>query len=221
MPKYKLKRFAEIAGFSNVFQLTYEELLNEFPLKGKWNKEYFKNNNPIVLELGCGKGEYTTGLAEKHPEKNFIGIDIKGNRLWRGAKTSAEKNFNNVAFIRTQIEQIEHIFGHDEISEIWLTFPDPRPKNSGIKRRLTSPEFLSRYRNILKKNAFIHLKTDDESLFRYTIAVIKKHKYNLIEHTEGLYNSAVCDRAKEIKTFYEKMFLEQNLPITYLCFSIG
>ena len=161
--KNKLKRFEENKTFANVIQPSREVLLtNTFAYKGKWNELYFKNNNPIVLELGCGKGEYSVGLAKRHPEKNFIGIDIKGARFWRGAKTAIDQQIANVAFLRTQIELIEQCFAPEEVSEIWITFPDPQIKYKRTKHRLTNADFLARYQHILKPEGYIHLKTDSE-----------------------------------------------------------
>lgn len=161
--KNKLKRFKENETFSNVIQPTRDEVVSgNFSFKGKWNQEFFKNNNPLVLELGCGKGEYSVGLAQKYPNKNFIGIDIKGARFWRGAKTAIEENIQNVAFLRSQIELIEFLFAEKEVDEIWITFPDPQIKYKRTKHRLTNSEFLQRYKKILKKDGCIHLKTDSE-----------------------------------------------------------
>ena len=159
MGKNKLKRFAENKTFDNVFQPTRQEVMGEFDLKGNWNAEFFKNENPIVLELGCGKGEYTVALAQKYPDKNFIGIDIKGARFWRGAKTAVENGMKNVAFLRTQIELIDYAFGENEVSEIWITFPDPQIKFRRTKHRLTHPEFLKKYHKVLTENGLFHLKT--------------------------------------------------------------
>ena len=171
--KNKLKRFSENETFDNVFQPTREEVVgDQFPLKGKWNKEFFKNDNPIVLELGCGKGEYSVGLAERFPEKNFIGIDIKGARFWRGAKTAIETGMNNVAFVRTQIELIHHIFTQNEVSEIWITFPDPQIKYKRTKHRMTNAAFLDNYKKILKPNGLMHLKTDSEFMHGYTLGLL-------------------------------------------------
>lgn len=238
MSKTKKQKFAELSTFSNVFQLSYSERNNDFHLKGKWAKEYFHNNNPITLELGCGKGDYTVNLARKFPHQNFIGIDIKGNRLWRGSKMALEENLTNVAFIRTQIDFIEHLFAQDEISEIWLTFPDPYPKKSKEKKRLTSPNFLYKYKNFLTKDAVIHLKTDNIGLYEYTLEVIKKENYHLIKYTYDLYGDLSSkeirhssfvphnadnsyDEILSIKTYYEEMFLAQGKKICYLEFTLG
>ena len=171
--KNKLKRFEENKTFANVIQPSREEVLTDaFAYKGRWNELYFKNNHPIVLELGCGKGEYSVGLAKRHPEKNFIGIDIKGARFWRGAKTAIEENIANVAFLRTQIELIEKCFASGEVSEIWITFPDPQIKYKRTKHRLTNADFLARYERILAPDGYVHLKTDSEFMHGYTLGLL-------------------------------------------------
>lgn len=221
MSKRKLQKFAELGKFSNVFQPKKQDIVPDgFYLKGKWSVNYFKNNHPIVLELGCGKGEYTTGLAEKYPLRNFIGMDIKGERLWRGAKTVIEKGLSNVVFIRNQIENINAFFDSNEISEIWITFPDPQPNKPRIKKRLTSPLFLDRYKHILISGGIIHLKTDNVPLFDYTLEVIKENNYHLIFETHDLYANPPEDNLLGIKTFYEKMFLDEGLAICYLKFQL-
>lgn len=220
--KNKLKRFKENETFPNVLQPKREELLSElFAFKGKWNELYFKNNNPIVLELGCGKGEYSVGLAKKNPNKNFIGIDIKGARFWRGAKTAIEENIPNVAFLRTQIELIEHCFSQDEVSEIWITFPDPQIKYKRTKHRLTNADFLNRYKNILSKEGYIHLKTDSEFMHGYTLGLLHGLGHKVLYANHNIYNSdGVPADVTEIQTFYEQFYLEQNKPITYIRFQI-
>ena len=220
--KNKLKRFRENETFSNLFQPGREELLNDnFALKGKWNKEYFKNDRPIVLELGCGKGEYTLGLSERFPDKNFIGIDIKGARIWRGAKTALEQQRSNVAFIRMQIELIEKTFETGEVSEIWITFPDPQIKYKRTKHRLTNPEFLKRYKNILKDDGLIHLKTDSEFLHGYTIGLLQGLGHDILYAHHDIYvNTYAPEEVVNIQTFYEKQFLEQGKAITYLKFRL-
>lgn len=222
MTKRKLRKYAELGTFENVFQPENNDFIHDgFFLKGRWAAEYFKNSNPIVLELGCGKGEYTTGLAEKYPEKNFIGIDIKGERLWKGSKTAFEKKIQNVAFIRTQIEHINSFFVKNEVTEIWITFPDPQPNKPKIKKRLTSPQFLERYKKILASNSIIHLKTDNIPLFDYTLDVIKEKGHKLIFETYDLYKCAEQNNELSIKTFYEKKFLEEGLSICYLKFQFN
>ncbi len=214
MGKDKLKRFAEISTFKNVLQLQ-----EGHALKGKWREQYFENNNPIVLELACGKGEYAVEMARLFPEKNFIGIDYKGNRIWRGAKTALEENVSNVAFLRIQIEQIQEYFDTDEVSEVWITFPDPQPQLGREKKRLTSPRFLVNYRNILNPGGFIHLKTDDNALYTYTLTNITEHHLKLHVATTDLYDSEYADEILSIKTYYEKKYLQNNKSINYLKFS--
>jgi tRNA (guanine-N7-)-methyltransferase len=218
--KNKLARFAENETFANLFQLTYEQVTKEgFALKGKWNKEFFKNDNPIVLELGCGKGEYTVGLAKKYPNKNFIGIDIKGARLWRGCKTSNEDKMTNVAFVRTHIQMIESYFAQNEVSEIWITFPDPQLKKPN--KRLTCERFLSLYKNILKSEGIVHLKTDSQELYEFTKdEVLIPTKREILYNTNDLYNSDFKEDVIEIQTFYEAMYLKIGKPITYLKFRL-
>jgi tRNA (guanine-N7-)-methyltransferase len=220
--KNKLKRFSENETFTNVFQPTREEVVgNEFPLKGKWNSEFFKNDNPIVLELGCGKGEYSVGLAERFPNKNFIGIDIKGARFWRGAKTAVESGMNNVAFVRTQIELINHIFAENEVSEIWITFPDPQIKYKRTKHRMTNAEFLERYKKILKPSGLMHLKTDSEFMHGYTLGLLHGLGHEVIYANHNIYkNEGAPAEVTGIQTFYESQYLEVNKPITYIKFRI-
>ncbi len=220
MGKNKLARFAENETFANLFQLTYEQITKEgFALKGKWNEEFFKNDNPIVLELGCGKGEYTVGLAKKYPNKNFIGIDIKGARLWRGCKTSNEDSMTNVAFVRTHIQMIESYFAENEVSEIWITFPDPQLKKPN--KRLTCERFLKLYNNILKQDGIVHLKTDSKELYDYTLEeVLQPSKREILYSTSDLYNSDFKEDVIEIQTFYESMYLKIGKPITYLKFRL-
>ena len=220
MGKNKLARFAENETFANLFQLTYEQITKEgFALKGKWNELFFKNDNPIVLELGCGKGEYTVGLAKKYPNKNFIGIDIKGARLWRGCKTSNEDKMTNVAFVRTHIQMIESYFAENEVSEIWITFPDPQLKKPN--KRLTCERFLKLYKNILKQDGIVHLKTDSQELYEYTKdEVLIPSKREILYNTNDLYNSDFKEDVIEIQTFYEAMYLKIGKPITYLKFKL-
>ena len=220
--KNKLKRFSENETFTNVFQPTREEVVgNEFPLRGKWNSEFFKNDNPIVLELGCGKGEYSVGLAERFPEKNFIGIDIKGARFWRGAKTAVETGMNNVAFVRTQIELINHIFAENEVSEIWITFQDPQIKYKRTKHRMTNAEFLERYKKILKPSGLMHLKTDSEFMHGYTLGLLHGLGHEVIYANHNIYkNEGAPAEVTGIQTFYESQYLEVNKPITYIKFRI-
>ena len=220
--KNKLKRFKENETFTNVFQPTREEVVgDQFPLKGKWSSEFFKNDNPIVLELGCGKGEYSVGLAERFPEKNFVGIDIKGARFWRGAKTAVESGMNNVAFVRTQIELINHIFAENEVSEIWITFPDPQIKYKRTKHRMTNAEFLDRYKKILKPSGLMHLKTDSEFMHGYTLGLLHGLGHEVIYANHNIYkNEGAPAEVTGIQTFYESQYLEVNKPITYIKFRI-
>ena len=187
-------------------------------MKGRWNEKFFKNDHPVILELGCGRGEYTVNLAELFPRNNYIGIDFKGARLWRGAKTAMENEMKHVAFLRIEIECIENFFTADEVSEIWITFPDPHPQLSRERKRLTSPRFLSMYKNILKKGGIIHLKTDNIDLYEYTLGIIKENNLIVLESTNDLYNSDLQDEVMGIKTTYEKIFLKQDFKICYLKF---
>lgn len=224
MAKNKIKRFAENKTFTNVFQPTREEMIENFELKGKWNSTYFKNNHPIVLELGCGKGEYSVALAEKFPDKNFIGVDIKGSRFWRGAKTAIENEMQNVAFLRTQIELIDYAFAEGEVSEIWITFPDPQIKFKRTKHRLTHPEFLKRYHTVLNKEGVIHLKTDSEFLHGYTHGIIQMEGHDVLLTNHNVYNPDNFDIPEEItsiQTFYEMKFLEEKKNITYIRFKLN
>lgn len=220
MTKRKLERFAENLTFPNMFQLSYEEQQKGLPWKGKWSA-YFMNNHPIIIELGCGKGEYTVNLAEKNPENNYIGIDIKGARMWRGCKTSQEKGLFNVAFLRTYAQVLEQYFCPGEVSEIWITFPDPQPRQAREKKRLTHPRFLTVYSRILKENGLIHLKTDNQDFFSFTLETIHNGGYPLQYYTRDLYQADNAPEvATSIQTFYEKMFLEEGKPICYLRFQL-
>ncbi len=219
--KNKLQRFAENLTFPNLFQYRYEEVVNGFFLKGKWNKEFFKNDHPLILELGCGKGEYTVGMAQKHPKKNFIGVDIKGARLWRGLKTAQEENLKNVAFVRTRIELSEYYFGQQEVYELWITFPDPQIKASRERKRLTSPQFLKRYARFLKPGAVIHLKTDALLLYDYTREVIELGGHTLLDSNEDIYGSGMDNEMTQIQTFYEKKWLEYGTKIKTLAFKLN
>ena len=214
MGKDKLRRFAEIETFANVYQLEEGQAL-----KGNWANNHFKNSNPIVLELACGKGEYSVNLARLFPDKNFIGIDYKGNRIWRGAKTAIEEGIDNVAFLRIQIENILDYFAEGEIDEIWITFPDPQPQDSREKKRLTFPAFLNRYKLVLKPGGCVNLKTDNDQLYAYTVE--KTVELNLIVHknTDHLYTSDLVDDVLSIKTYYEKKYLLHDKNINYIQFS--
>lgn len=220
--KNKLKRFKENETFSNVFQPTREEVTTgQFALKGKWNADFFQNENPIVLELGCGKGEYSVGLAERYPNKNFIGIDIKGARFWRGAKTAEETGMKNVAFVRTQIELIEGLFANGEVDEIWITFPDPQIKYKRTKHRMTNSEFLQLYKKILKADGTVHLKTDSEFMHGYTLGLLHGEGHEVLYANHDVYrNQGAPSEVTGIQTFYEKQYLEVNKAITYIRFKI-
>lgn len=220
--KNKLKRFKENETFGNVFQPTREEVVSgSFPLKGKWSAEFFKNDHPIVVELGCGKGEYSVGLAEKYPNKNFIGIDIKGARFWRGAKTAVDEGMHNVAFVRTQIELIEGIFADGEIDEIWITFPDPQIKYKRTKHRMTNPDFLQLYKKILKPGGTVNLKTDSEFMHGYTLGLLEGLGHEIQYANHNVYkNEGAPKEVTGIQTFYEKQYLEINKAITYIRFKI-
>jgi len=220
--KNKLKRFRENEQFQNVIQPSREELTNnEFALKGNWSRDFFKNDHPIVLELGCGKGEYTVELARQNPDKNFIGVDIKGARFWRGAKTAIEEGMDNVAFIRMQIELIEYVFASAEVSEIWITFPDPQIKYKRTKHRLTNAEFLIRYKNILKVDGLMHLKTDSEFMHGYTLGLLHGQGQEILYAHHDIYSNEYSPKAVTgIQTFYEKQYLEKGKPITYIQFRI-
>ena len=222
MGKDKLRRFAENETFPNMFQAQYIDLEREngFSLKGEWRRDFFKNNNPIVLELGCGKGEYTVGLGRKYKDKNFIGVDIKGARMWRGCKTSIEENLNNIAFLRTHVQIIDKYFCEGEVDEIWITFCDPQLKKPN--KRLTNPRFLEIYSRILKPGGIIHLKTDSQELYDYTLEeVLIPNNYKIHYNTNDLYSTDDMHEVKEIKTYYENIYLKENKPITYLEFEIN
>jgi tRNA (guanine-N7-)-methyltransferase len=212
--KDKLKRFAEVATFSNVVQLDAG-----LPYKGKWARDFFNNDSPVVLELACGKGEYTVNLAKLFPNKNFIGIDYKGNRIWRGAKDALEEGVTNVGFLRIQIETLLDYFAGGEVDEIWITFPDPQPQLSREKKRLTSPRFLEKYRQILTPGGVVNLKTDNDGLHAYTAEKIAELGLKLYSKTEDLYHSECADEVLSIKTYYEKKYLKDSKNINYLKFS--
>jgi len=219
--KNKLKRFEQNKTFSHVIEPGRDELIEgKFPLKGKW-KSFFNNDNPIVLELGCGKGEYTIGLAKLDRSRNFIGIDIKGARLWRGAKTALEENLGNVAFLRTQIELIDLIFAENEVDEIWITFPDPQLKYKRTKHRLTNKAFLDKYKFILKDKGAINLKTDSEFMHGYTLGLLHGLDCEILYANHDIYkNEGSPKEVMDIKTFYEKQYLEKGKPITYIKFTV-
>ena len=219
--KNKLKRFRENETFPNVIQPKRDDVLKgKFPYVGTWRKDFFKNKNPIVLELGCGKGEYTVHLAQRSPHINHIGIDIKGARFWRGAKTAIEEGYTNVCFIRMQVELIVHCFAEGEVDEIWITFPDPQIKYKRTKHRLTQPDLLKIYKTVLKSGGLIHLKTDSEFLFGYTLGIVSQMGVIKYAHHDIYNNSDAPDIATEIQTFYENQFLEKKKAISYMNFTL-
>lgn len=225
MGKNKLKKFAEMETFSNVFQCGARELLPEdarYPMAGHWRERYFHNDHPIVLELGCGRGEYTVGLAERYPEKNFVGIDIKGARMWAGAKQAELAGLKNVAFLRTNIEIITSFFAPGEVDEIWITFCDPQMKKA--TKRLTSTYFMQRYQQIMKPDGLVHLKTDSPFLYTYTIEMLRLNPYPVVCSTEDLYGEETSSQAESspyidaraLQTHYEKQWLDRGLKIKYI-----
>ncbi|WP_010136116.1 tRNA (guanosine(46)-N7)-methyltransferase TrmB [Ochrovirga pacifica] len=218
--KNKLKRFNENKTFDNVIQPTRDEVINGFPHKGKW-ASFFGNNNPIVLELGCGKGEYTVALAKKNPKVNYIGIDIKGARFWRGAKTATQENLPNVAFIRTQIELVDFIFEENEVSQIWITFPDPQIKYKRTKHRLTGEAFLKKYHKILHIEGLMHLKTDSEFMHGYTLGLLHGQGQEILYANNDVYRQeGAPEEVLKIQTYYESQYLEIGKPITYIKFRL-
>ena len=221
MGKGKIGKFEEMKTFSNVFQPSFEEVFGkDFRLKGKWAAEHFRNEHPIILELGCGKGEFTVGLAGIFPDKNFVGVDIKGARIWTGARQAYREQLSNAAFVRTRIELINSFFGKDEVEEIWLTFPDPQLKKRRNKKRLTAARFLNSYRGFLKVGGMVHLKTDNAVLYNYTRELIKANDLPLVSATEDLYGSDLADIVNGIRTYYEGQFIEEGLKIHYLKFEL-
>ncbi len=214
--KKKLIHFTENISFPHLFQPRYQEIQPHYRMRGIWSKEFFRNDHPIILELGCGKGEYTVGLARQYPNRNFIGIDIKGARLWRGCKTVEEDQLKNVAFIRARADHLEQLFAPGEVSEIWITFPDPQPGKK--RKRLTSPVFLNRYQKILTSPGIVHLKTDDPDFFAYTRENLEETKVKILLTIEDLYAKNIQDTASQIQTFYEKIWLEEGKKISYMKF---
>lgn len=220
--KNKLRRFKENETFANVVQPSRDELVtHKFSFKGQWQTNFFKNSNPLVLELGCGKGEYSVALAKKYPEKNFIGIDIKGARFWRGAKTAVEENIPNVGFLRTQIELIDFAFAENEVDEIWITFPDPQIKYKRTKHRMTNTKFLKRYKTILKPGGIVNLKTDSEFMHGYTLGLLHGEGHEVLYANHDVYKQEGSpEEVTSIQTFYESQYLEHNKPITYIRFKL-
>ena len=219
MGKNKLQKFADMASYPHVFEYPFSVAENvPFEMKGKWNKEFFKNDNPIIIELGCGRGEYTVGLGRMFPDKNFIGVDIKGSRMWSGATDSLNEGLANVAFLRTNIEIIDRFFGEGEVSEIWLTFSDPQMKKA--TKRLTSTYFMNRYRKFLKPDGVIHVKTDSNFMFTYTKYMIEENKLPALFVTEDLYHSGLVDDILGIQTYYEQQWLDRGLNIKYVKFAL-
>lgn len=209
-----------MATFEHVVQTTFDELQsNGFEYKGKWSGDFFGNAHPVILELGCGKGEYTVKLASHYPKFNFIGVDIKGSRMWNGAKKAKELGLKNVAFLRTNIENIQHFFAPGEVAEIWLTFPDPQMKKT--RKRLTATNFIANYRQIMVPNGIVHLKSDSNFMYRYTEAMVEENQLEVIRKTEDLYHSELLDEVLSIQTFYEKQWLERGLSIKYLAFRLS
>jgi tRNA (guanine-N7-)-methyltransferase len=218
--KNKLKKFVDLATYEHVVQVSFEQLQSEeFQFKGKWSEIFFGNSNPVILELGCGKGEYTVKLAGHFPEFNFIGIDIKGSRMWKGATQAKELGLKNVGFLRTNIENIRLFFGEGEVAEIWLTFPDPQMKKS--RKRLTATNFIESYRKIMAPNGIIYLKSDSNFMYRYTEAMVAENHFEVIRQTDDLYHSEILDEVLSIQTFYEKQWLDRGITIKYLSFRLN
>ncbi len=223
----KLSRFADVAKFENCIEVPNAYEVNDFALKGNWATEHFKNNNPITLELACGKGEYSLSQGAMYPDRNFIGLDIKGNRLWQGAKKALDHGLSNVAYLRTRIDHITSLFGKNEVDEIWIIFPDPQHKKE--RKRLTSPMYIERYRQLLKEGGIVQLKTDNYPLFEYTQKVVTELGLTTICQSTDVYtdlekgeNKFLCSRERElrIRTFYEEMWLKEGLKINYIAFTI-
>lgn len=221
MGKKKLVRFRELESLEKVFQPPLEEIFQkDFHLKGSWKKEVFGNNKPLVLELGCGKGEYTTGLARKYPASNFMGLDIKGARMWTGARMARDEGLDNVAFLRTRIDFINSFFASDEVEEIWITFPDPQEKRRRMKKRLPGALFLNKYREFLKDGGKVHLKTDNRELYLDTLEMVHYNELPLLRNSEDIYGEDWEDETVSIQTYYEKIFLAEGKPINYICFRL-
>jgi len=227
MAKKKLIRFKDLEGFQNVLQPNMEEFWEkEFELKGKWKSDFFKNDKPLVLELACGKGEYAVNMAKKYPNKNFLGVDIKGARIWYGASIARTEAIDNAKFLRTRIDFIDKFFTENEVDEIWITFPDPQPQESRARKRLTSPRFISRYKKILKQGGLMHLKTDADSFFDYTIQQIEENKYQILSKFDNVYKQVDeipedLNHLYKVQTHYEGIFAAKGHTIKYVSFKIN
>jgi tRNA (guanine-N7-)-methyltransferase len=222
MGKDKQRRFSENLTFGNLVQPAFDEVFHrDYKLKGRWREDFFHNDNPVILELGCGRGEYTVAMGEMFPERNFIGVDIKGARMWRGAKTALERGMDNVGFLRTRIEFIDSFFAAGEVDEIWITFPDPQLRKNRVKKRLTAPAFLELYARFLKPGGRINLKTDSRHLHDYTLAVADVNGLPVDEACADIYGTGRADALLSIRTAYESRFLDEGLAITYLRFGLG
>lgn len=220
MGKNKLQKFADMNTYPNVVQVTFRQIQEQgFQYKGCWSKSFFGNDKPLILELGCGKGEYTVKLATRFPEYNYIGIDIKGSRMWKGATQALEKELKNVAFLRTNIENIRMFFAENEVAEIWLTFPDPQMKKT--RKRMTATNFIANYRQVMVQNGTIHLKTDSNFMYRYTEAMVAENGFEVIRKTDDLYASDMLDEILSTKTFYEKQWLDRGITIKYIGFKLS
>ena len=221
MGKKKLVRFRELESLEKVFQPPLEEIFQKnFHLKGRWKEEVFGNHHPLVLELGCGKGEYTTGLARRYPAMNFMGLDIKGARMWTGARTARDEGLNNVAFLRTRIDFINSFFARDEVDEIWITFPDPQEKRRRMKKRLPGALFLNKYREFLIDGGKVHLKTDNRELYIDTLEMVRHNELPIVRYSDDVYSEPWEDETVSIQTYYEKIFLSEGMKINYICFRL-
>lgn len=220
MGKNKLQKFSDMETFGCVLQYPRHILIEKgFPYKGKWNADFFNRANPITLELGCGKGEYTVGLASANPDRNYIGVDIKGARMWKGAKEVEQKGMDNAAFLRTEIEQIQQFFAPGEVDEIWITFPDPQMQK--VRKRLTSSRFLKSYREFIRPGGVVNLKTDSPFLYEYTRRLVGLNGFEVLMQTDDLYGSGMADPVTSIKTFYEQQWLSRGKTIKLISFKIG
>ena len=221
MGKKKLERFRELENLEKVFQPPLEEIFRKnYYLKGRWKKDVFGNGHPLVLELGCGKGEYTTGLARRYPAMNFMGLDIKGARMWTGARTAQDEGLSNVAFLRTRIEFINSFFTKEEVEEIWITFPDPQERRRRLKKRLPGALFLNSYREFLKDGGKVHLKTDNRELYLDTLEMVRYNDLPVVRNSDDVYNEEWEDETVSIQTYYEKIFLTEGIKINYICFRL-